>query len=77
MSDTPEIAGAKRKLEEQATELPNWARQLLDYIAKTERENEAFREALERIAKEPTDQVHMPEASMRALARVTLTVGGS
>jgi hypothetical protein len=33
MSDTPEIAGAKRKLELQATELPNWARQLLDYIA--------------------------------------------
>lgn len=38
MSDTPEIAGAKRKLELQATELPNWARQLLDYIAQTERE---------------------------------------
>lgn len=38
MSDTPEIAGAKRRLELQATELPNWARQLLDYIAKIERE---------------------------------------
>ena len=37
MSDTPEIAGAKRKLELQATECPNWARQLLDYIAQLER----------------------------------------
>lgn len=30
--NTPEIAKAKHLLELQATELPNWARQLLDYI---------------------------------------------
>jgi hypothetical protein len=35
---TPEIAGAKRKLEDQATSaaVPNWARQLLEYIAALE-----------------------------------------
>ena len=39
-TDTPEIAGAKRRLEDQATSpsVPNWARQLLDYIASQESE---------------------------------------
>ena len=40
MTDTPEIAGAKRRLEDQATSVrvPNWARQLLNYISRLERE---------------------------------------
>lgn len=43
MTNTPEIAGAKRKLELQATECPNWARQLLDYIAQTEADAMRYR----------------------------------
>lgn len=38
MSETPEISGAKARLELLATELPNWARQLLDYIDLLENE---------------------------------------
>ncbi len=53
---TPEIAAAKRRLELQATELPNWARQLLDYIADLEakQQSPAF--------SEPTAEVHITAA---------------
>lgn len=36
MCDTPAVAAARARLELLATAVPNWARQLLDYIARIE-----------------------------------------